>query len=104
QPLVENAIIHGLEPKVGEWKLSVRVVKLSGRIFITIEDNGIGFPPGTLPDNLDELANSTHVGVYNVYRRLFLTYGKQMTFSLTSKVGEGTTVNISFPDETKERK
>ncbi len=104
QPLVENAIIHGLEPKVGEWKLSVRVVKLSGRIFITIEDNGIGFPPGTLPDNLDELANSTHVGVYNVYRRLFLTYGKQMTFSLTSKVGEGTTVNISFPAETKERK
>jgi len=104
QPLVENAIIHGLEPKVGEWKLSVRAVKLSGRIFITIEDNGVGFPPGTLPDNLDELANSTHVGVYNVYRRLFLTYGKQMTFSLTSKVGEGTTVSMSFPDDIQERK
>lgn len=104
QPLVENAIIHGLEPKTGEWKLSVRIVKLSSRVFITIEDNGVGFAKGTLPDDLDELANSTHVGVYNVYRRLFLTYGKQMTFSLTSKVDEGTTVNISFPDDSKERK
>ncbi|WP_041380580.1 cache domain-containing sensor histidine kinase [Sphaerochaeta globosa] len=104
QPLVENAIIHGLEPKTGEWTLSVRIVKLSSRVFITIEDNGVGFAKGTLPDDLDELANSTHVGVYNVYRRLFLTYGKQMTFSLTSKVGEGTTVNISFPDDSKERK
>lgn len=104
QPLVENAIIHGLEPKTGEWMLSVRIVKLSGRVFITIEDNGVGFAPGTLPEDLDELANSTHVGVYNVYRRLFLTYGKQMTFSLNSKEGIGTTVNISFPDELKERK
>ncbi len=82
----------------------MRAVKLSGRIFIAIEDNGVGFPPGTLPENLDELANSTHVGVYNVYRRLFLTYGKQMTFSLTSKVGEGTTVSMSFPDDIQERK
>ena len=104
QPLVENAIIHGLEPKSGEWTLSVRIVKLSSRVFITIADNGVGFAEGTLPDNLDELANSTHVGVYNVYRRLFLTFGKQMNFSLTSKVGEGTTVNMSFPDDIQERK
>ncbi|HQB91221.1 MAG TPA: sensor histidine kinase, partial [Sphaerochaeta sp.] len=96
QPLVENAIIHGLEPKVGEWKLSVRVEEREGRIVITIADNGVGFDEGTLPDNLDELANSGHVGVYNVYRRLVLTYGDDLHFSIKSTVGVGTVVNISF--------
>lgn len=105
QPLVENAIIHGLEPKVGEWKLSVRVEEKAGRITITIADNGVGFEKGALPDNLDELANSGHVGVYNVYRRLVLTYGDDLHFSIKSTVGAGTVVNISFQrDETQRSK
>ena len=102
QPLVENAIIHGLEPKVGEWKLSVRVEEKAGRIVITIADNGVGFDDGALPENLDELANSGHVGVYNVYRRLVLTYGDDLHFSIKSTVGAGTVVDISFKrDETQ---
>ncbi|MFA6732839.1 MAG: sensor histidine kinase [Sphaerochaeta sp.] len=103
QPLVENSIIHGLEPKTGEWRVDVRVERNNGRIFITIRDNGIGFPAGTLPENLDELANSTHVGVYNVYRRLVLKYGRGMNFLLSSKPGEGTQVLISFPDDQDEK-
>ena len=99
QPLVENAIIHGLEPKVGSWNLIVRVERTGERISITIGDDGVGFPPDRLPDNLDELANSPHVGVYNVYRRLFLKYGRKLHFSLKSKEGEGTWATISFPDE-----
>ncbi|WP_319756299.1 sensor histidine kinase [uncultured Sphaerochaeta sp.] len=99
QPLVENAIIHGLEPKVGSWNLSVRVERTEERISITVVDDGVGFPPDRLPDNLDELANSPHVGVYNVYRRLFLKYGRKLHFSLKSKEGEGTWATISFPDE-----
>lgn len=99
QPLVENAIIHGLEPKVGSWHLSVRVERKGERIFITVSDNGVGFPPGSLPENVDELANSPHVGVYNVYRRLFLKYGRELNFSLKSREGEGTWATISFPDE-----
>jgi two-component system sensor histidine kinase YesM len=96
---VENAIIHGLEPKVGSWHLSVRVERKGERIFITVSDNGVGFPPGSLPENVDELANSPHVGVYNVYRRLFLKYGRELNFSLKSREGEGTWATISFPDE-----
>ena len=99
QPLVENAIIHGLEPKVGSWSLIVRVERTGERISITVGDDGVGFPPDRLPDNLDELANSPHVGVYNVYRRLFLKYGRKLHFSLESKEGEGTWATISFPDE-----
>jgi two-component system sensor histidine kinase YesM len=103
QPLVENSIIHGLEPKTGEWILDVRVEKKQGRICITIRDNGIGFAEGTLPENLDELANSTHVGVYNVYRRLVLNYGRGMNCLLSAKPGEGTQVLISFPDDLGEK-
>jgi len=104
QPLVENAIVHGLEPKAGDWNIEVLVQEKNGRIFLTVKDDGIGFPSGTLPEDLDELANSAHVGVYNVYRRLTLKYGKKMSFSIISKEMEGTVVSISFPrgnDETK---
>ncbi|MGE4453009.1 MAG: sensor histidine kinase [Sphaerochaeta sp.] len=103
QPLVENAIIHGLEPKAGEWNLSVRIEKQGSRVFITVYDDGVGIPIGTLPENLDELANSPHVGIYNVYRRLFLKYGRKMHFSLQSREGEGTWARISFPNEVPEK-
>jgi two-component system sensor histidine kinase YesM len=103
QPLVENAIIHGLEPKLGEWKLSVRVETIAGRLTITIRDNGVGFDDKTLPENIDELANSGHVGVYNVYRRLVLTYGDDLSFSIKSNVGTGTVVQISFTAEEARR-
>ncbi|NCC65422.1 MAG: sensor histidine kinase, partial [Spirochaetia bacterium] len=99
QPLVENAIIHGLEPKAGVWDLQVKVVQLDNRIFISVQDNGVGIKKGTLPDDLEELANSTHVGVYNVYRRLYLKYKDKMHISIISAVGEGTTVKVSFPAE-----
>lgn len=97
QPLVENSIVHGLEPKAGNWNISVKIRRENDRVFLCIEDDGIGFPPGSLPDNLDDLANSTHVGVYNVYRRLVLKYGKLMTFSIASQEGLGTLVSMSFP-------
>ncbi len=104
QPLVENSIVHGLEPKAGDWNIEVLVQEENGMIHISVKDDGVGFPHGTLPDNLDDLANSKHVGVYNVYRRLALKYGKKMSFSIISKEMEGTVVSISFPrgnDETK---
>lgn len=97
QPLVENAIIHGLEPKVGNWFLAVRVEAVGRQIRITIEDNGVGFDRTALPQDLNELANSTHVGVYNVYRRLSLAYRNELEFSIDSTVGKGTIVRISLP-------
>ncbi|HKM05678.1 MAG TPA: sensor histidine kinase [Sphaerochaeta sp.] len=104
QPLVENSIVHGLEPKAGDWNIEVYVEEKNGMILLTVKDDGVGFPPGTLPDDLDDLANSTHVGVYNVYRRLVLKYGKKMSFSIVSKEKEGTVVSISFPSDNDKTK
>ncbi len=100
QPLVENAIVHGLEPKIGEWKITIRGTYRMGMIKITISDNGIGFPPGTLPDDLDDLADSSHIGVYNVYRRIKLKYGEAGSLRIHSNPGAGTLVIMSFPART----
>jgi len=97
QPLVENAIIHGLEPKAGNWFLAVRVEAVGRHIQITVEDNGVGFDRETLPQDLNDLAHSTHVGLYNVYRRLSLAYQNELEFSIDSTVGKGTIVRISLP-------
>ena len=97
QPLVENAIIHGLEPKVGNWFLAVRVEAVGRHIQITVEDNGVGFDRATLPQDLNDLAHSTHVGLYNVYRRLSLAYQNELEFSIDSTVGKGTIIRISLP-------
>jgi two-component system sensor histidine kinase YesM len=100
QPLVENAIIHGLEPKIGDWKITIRGSYRMGMVKLTISDNGIGFPPGTLPENLDDLADSSHVGVYNVYRRIKLKYGEAGSLRIHSTSGAGTLVVLSFPART----
>ncbi len=97
QPLVENAIIHGLEPKVGEWNLTIRAMLRDGMVRIVISDNGVGFPPDAIPQDLNELADSTHVGVYNVYRRIKLKYGEQGSLRLRSVQGMGSIAILTFP-------
>lgn len=97
QPFVENALIHGLEPKVGTWRLTVKAVFANGWIIITIADNGVGIAPGKLPKNLDALDGSQHIGIYNIYRRLKLYYDGNFSLVIDSAEGEGTTVTIRLP-------
>ncbi len=99
QPFVENAIIHGLEPKTEPGKVSIKVRCRDGRVEISIKDNGIGFYSDGLDGNMKILADTNHVGMYNVYRRLEMKYGKTLRFSLKSRKGEGTEVSYSFPME-----
>ncbi|AEC01416.1 sensor histidine kinase [Parasphaerochaeta coccoides] len=99
QPFVENSIIHGLEPKRGEWKLAILVEKREGFIFISIRDNGVGFPPEGVPETLEEFAESDHCGMYNVYRRLKLHYGDAADIQISSIPNKETCVILSFPLE-----
>jgi sensor histidine kinase YesM len=70
-------------------------------IVITIADNGIGMEQGTLPKNLDDLAGSEHVGIYNIHRRLVLRYGEAASFKIDSIEGEGTIITLIFPSSLK---
>lgn len=90
QPLVENAIYHGLEPKAGgDWWLGI-----SGRhdgldMVFVIEDNGVGMDA--------EHAISTGYGIGNVTERIHLKYGENYGCLFESGLGEGTRVTIRVP-------
>jgi len=98
QPLVENAIVHGLEPKIGEWRLLLEAKREEGAISIRVEDNGVGFPQGADLANVASKEGSGHMGLYNVLRRLQLHYGPEASLSIESKPGEGTVAILRIPE------
>ncbi|WP_033313576.1 cache domain-containing sensor histidine kinase [Saccharococcus caldoxylosilyticus] len=94
QPLVENAIYHGLEPKVGKGTVRLTGKIESGFIIFTIEDDGVGM------EDLEAIEKG--YGLRNVRERLALYYGADSRFTISSEVNRGTRVEIRFPMETKE--
>ena len=89
QPIVENAIYHGLEPKMGERRLSISVHSKGGDVVFAIEDNGIGM------SNTQSVKNG--YGIRNVEERIRLKYGSSYGCSFVSALGQGTTVIIRIP-------
>lgn len=104
QPLVENAIFHGIEP-TGECG----TITLSGHeegedIVLTVEDNGAGIEPEQLATLLTaehkrNRSSMNGIGVANVHKRLQLTYGRQYGLSIESIPGQYTRVHVRFPKE-----
>lgn len=106
QPLVENAVLHGLEQTVsgGEVKVSVNNTG-DGRLYITVEDNGCGIPGSRLDQIRKSLAgerNTKGIGLSNIYQRLRLYYGEEMCFRIESEEGKGTKITIQIPDQAEE--
>lgn len=106
QPLVENAVFHGLEQKIdeGEVDVSIRRTGVSHMLFV-IEDNGCGIEPAKvvwLRNTLGTNLNRKGIGISNIYQRLKLFYEDDVKFEIKSKVGEGTRITIIIPDNVKE--
>jgi two-component system, sensor histidine kinase YesM len=99
QPLVENAIIHGIEPSDNLCKLLIKanIEKDHGEpyLVITIRDNGVGF------DSQHPIKKSS-IGISNVQERLKMAFPTSI-FLIESKIGSGTTVNIKIPLKDVER-
>lgn len=95
QPFVENAISHGLETKITEWRLSVSAWREGDSIVIVIQDNGIGFSPDKLSLPSEDIHD--HIGIHNVKKRLELYYNGEASVTITSKIGIGTTVRMTLP-------
>ncbi|MDU0330806.1 MULTISPECIES: sensor histidine kinase [Paenibacillus] len=105
QPLVENAIFHGLAWKEESGTITINVERSGNDISITIQDNGVGMDDETLHSLTDSLAyaekgEAQNIGLYNVMRRLKLHYGENHGFELKSKWGEGTTIRMVLPNLT----
>lgn len=98
QPLAENAIVHGLEPKKGKGKLSINVLEQEKTLEIAVIDNGVGFSePPDLDAVLPADETHTHIGLRNLNRRLELLFGEQSRLQVESKAGLYTTVSFKIP-------
>ncbi|MCL6664159.1 cache domain-containing sensor histidine kinase [Paenibacillus amylolyticus] len=110
QPLVENAILHGIESKLGPGKISIHVDASTEKNLVRIEvrDDGPGMDESRLQSVIHALhggpavsKKGTGVGLINVHRRLKLYFGSQLgercRLSITSKVGEGTVICFEIP-------
>ena len=102
QPIVENSIFHGLEPKSNEGSLYIGARKEGGLLVITVKDDGVGIEHERLEKMQKELLNdrsdtSKHVGILNTNARIRLFYGKAYGVSIESCVEDGTTVTLRLP-------
>ncbi|MGH9827690.1 MAG: histidine kinase, partial [Blastocatellia bacterium] len=94
QPLVENAVKHGISKSSGAGRLVLSVTVLEDRLVVCVSDSGIGISPSEL-----EAKMSRGVGLRNVDGRLAALYGETARLRVESECGRGTTVSFSIPLE-----
>jgi two-component system LytT family sensor kinase len=93
QPIIENAIKHGLAPRLEGGQIHVRTRRHNGRLLIEVEDNGLGMSP----ERLREVYGGG-IGISNVHERLRLLYGDQFKMDVRSQEGQGTQIHIEIPE------
>ena len=110
QPLVENAIFHGLEPKGGHGSvlLDISTDPATGDALLRLTDDGIGMPPEQVAHLLDEPTEEKekaekfrHVGLWNVNRRIQYSFGEAYGLTIESEEDIGTEVTIRLPYQKK---
>lgn len=100
QPIIENAIYHGMKYKESKGLLQVKGFMKGGNAVLQVIDNGVGMDEETLSHIYDKHKVNYHsngVGVYNVQKRLKLYYGENYGITYESEKGVGTTATITIP-------
>lgn len=104
QPLVENAIYHGMEFMDGDGEILIQARLEEGELWFTIQDNGLGMPQDQAESLLSHGApvhssagRGSGIGVKNVNERIRLYFGKEYGLSIFSEPDEGTTIHIHLP-------
>jgi two-component system sensor histidine kinase YesM len=104
QPLVENALYHGIKNKRGKGLIVVRGRMADGWLYFSVEDDGIGMSPQRLAqvrvygdDSSTSAAGAQSYGLYNVDKRLELYYNRSDLLEIQSTYKEGTKVTLRIP-------
>jgi len=99
QPMVENAVFHGLEPKIGEGTLNVTVSIREGFLHIKVSDDGIGMDDIARErlKGLDSDREEKGIGLPNIMRRLKIFYGDNAEIKIESTQQKGCTVELKLP-------
>ncbi len=99
QPMVENAVRHGLIPKMGEGTISISVKRIANNVVVKIKDNGIGMNMSDLPDILE--GKRSGIGLSNTNERLKKYYNTQI--EVESQAGRGTEVTVTIPTDMRKK-
>ncbi|MCJ7842072.1 sensor histidine kinase [Lederbergia sp. NSJ-179] len=106
QPLVENAVIHGIDRETENSHIEIQVLKTTENLVIQVIDNGIGISASklvllkkTLNDSDDSVGRHSGIGLNNVNKRIKLYYGDPYGVDIQSEVGSGTVVTLFLPLE-----
>lgn len=115
QPIVENAIYHGIKERRGPGHIAIEVAEREGDLHLTVRDNGAGMSPERLtllrhkfdivgmenqssePEKPIPNSSGSGYGILNVQARIRLNYGEAYGISIESELGIGTTVNVRHP-------
>lgn len=102
QPLIENAILHGiLEQDSEKGVICISAVEEKGDLLVEVSDDGIGMEKEVLENVLNRAMSkgTGGFGIWNIQERIQLNYGPQYGLSFTSLLGRGTTVQIRIPNQ-----
>ena len=104
QPILENAIYHGMAYADGDGEISIRAFREDGDVLIEVADNGPGMPEEVVeqllsPNGPTATASTkgSGIGFRNVHRRIQLTFGSRYGLTISSEPDAGTTVRIRLP-------
>ena len=106
QPIVENAVFYGLEPKTGERNLNIEAYCTGQKLIVKVEDNGVGMSFDKLRTINDAMCSGvsmgdngrgTQLGIVNVNERLRLLYGEEFGLRIFSCPKVGTTIEMVLP-------
>lgn len=102
QPLIENAVYHGLKPKESKGRLVITGVETDAEIKFVIADDGVGMSRekcSMLNERLadDDALPEGHIGLYNINKRLKIIFGEEYGIKVDSEPGKGTKISVIIP-------
>jgi two-component system LytT family sensor kinase len=93
QPLVENALRHGIAPKIEGGAITLRAQRGKGRLIIEVIDDGVGISEQRQMEVYD-----SGIGISNVRERLKVVYGQDFLMKIDSQPGKGTAIRMEIPE------
>lgn len=102
QPIIENAVYHGLKPKGDNGLLTIAGRRSGDSVVFTVSDNGVGMSETDINElnsrMRDEVyTENRHIGLVNVNRRIKIIFGESYGIAISSRLGEGTIVKVTTP-------
>lgn len=107
EPLIENAVVHGLEEKIGKGTIELNIRRENESIYFEVIDDGAGFESGSIDLDDNETINMrkkghNSIGMINTNKRIKLMYGELYGISIESEIGKGSKVTVHIPEDRSE--